>query len=303
MVDLNDVKIFATVVESGSFTDAARSLRMPKATVSRRVTRLESALETRLLQRTTRRVALTHAGRRYHASAMRALADLDIVRGTMKTAQAEPRGVLRVAAPAAFVARMVSPWIAEFLGRYAQVSIELIRTDDDVDLIGENVDLAFRVGTAPESSLVARKLAPAHRVLVASPAYLEKHGTPKSLEDLESHRCIVFGASMRESSWRFDGHRGRAVRLNVRLSVDDAGVAVTATMTGLGISLLPFGLISDALQSGSLVHLMPGEGVNDGDLLAVYASDRHASAALREFLEFVATKAADAHRQPPDRGC
>lgn len=293
MVDLNDVKIFATVVESGSFTDAARSLRMPKATVSRRVTRLESALETRLLQRTTRRVALTHAGKHYHASAMRALADLDLVRGAMKTARAEPQGVLRIAAPTAFVVRMLSPWVAEFLGRYEQVSIALIPTDDDVDLIGENVDLAFRIGSAPESSLVARKLGPARRVLVASPTYLETHGTPGSLGDLESHHCIVFGGSIRDSSWRFDGQRSRPVRLNVRLAVDDASAAVTATLTGLGISLLPFGLVSDALRSGSLVHVMPDESVSDGDLLALYASARHTSAAMREFLDFVAIKAAD----------
>jgi DNA-binding transcriptional LysR family regulator len=296
VVDLNDVKIFATVVESGSFTDAARSLRMPKATVSRRVTRLESALATRLLQRTTRRVALTVAGRHYHASAMRALADLDIVRGTMKTAQSVPRGVLRVAAPTAFVVSMLSPWIAEFLARYEQVSIELLPTDATVDLIGENIDLAFRIGGAPESSLVVRKLAPARRVLVASPRYLATHGTPLSLKDLESHDCIVFGGSMRESSWRFDGQRSRTVRLNVRLAVDDAAAAVTATMTGLGVSLLPFGLVSDPLKSGLLVRLLPREGVDDGDLLAVYASDRHTSAALRAFLEFVANKAADAHR-------
>jgi DNA-binding transcriptional LysR family regulator len=292
MTDLNHIAVFMKVVEAGSFSAAARALRTPKATVSRNIARLESDLGARLLHRTTRKLELTAQGRGFYGEVARGMAHLDAAREQIAAAQSEPTGTLRVTAPVGFGSHPLVQWIAEFLEKFQKISIELRLTDAYVDLIEERIDLALRTGQLPSSSLIARKLAPSRRILVASTVYLQQHGAPVRLDDLQRHACIVFGQPLDSAVWRLEGPNGvREIAVSGRLAVDDALAAFHATIGKLGIALLPYAIVADDLRAGRLKHVLARYRV-DGGLFAVYPSNRHISAALRAFLDFIAIKAA-----------
>jgi DNA-binding transcriptional LysR family regulator len=296
MTDLNHVSVFIRVVESGSFSAAARLLAMPKATVSRSVARLESDLGTRLLNRTTRKLVLTAQGRTFYDGAARGLAHLDAAREQIAAARAEPAGTLRVTAPVGFGSHYLVQWIPEFLATFQKVSIELRLTDALVDLIEERIDVALRTGKLASSSLIARKLALSRRVLVASPTYLDVRGMPCEVDDLVQHSCVVFGPSLDNVVWRLDGPDGtREIPVSGRLAVDGAQAALQAAIAGIGIALLPMALVADGLRDDRLRQVLPGYDVSGG-LFSVYPSNRHISTALRAFLDFVERKAADLPR-------
>lgn len=290
-VDLNDVALFTKIVETGSFTSAARALAMQKATVSRRVAQLEERLGTRLLDRTTRRIELTALGRAYFEEVSRGLAFLDSARERLAAAQAEPAGTLRVSAPVAFGTRRLIGWVAEFLAAHEKVRIELKLTDEPVDPIEARVDLAFRTGQLPDSSLIARKLDATRLILVASPAYVERRGVPGRIEDLERHDCIIFGPSLDAEVWRLEGPEGwRDVQVAGRIAVEGSHAELQAALAGLGIALLPMALTAVHMGRGELRQVLPGYGVDRGALHAVYASNRHMPASLRAFLDFIVAK-------------
>jgi len=292
MLDLNDVAIFAKVAESGSFSAAAKALTMPKATVSRRVARLEEALGIRLLQRTTRKVELSAAGRQYYETAASALSKLDGARRTVATVQATPSGTLRATAPVAFGTTFLVKWIAEFLAEYPDVDLELMLTDERVDLIGLGVDVAFRMGSLADSTLIARKLAPTRRVLAASPVYLERAGVPRQIEDLARHSCLVYGSSVESPVWRLQGPRGaQDVKIKARFAVDNVAGMIEATLAGVGIGLLPFAITAPEFERKRLVQVLPRVSIDSGGFYVVYPSDRHVPAALRALIDFVAAKA------------
>lgn len=291
MIDLNDVALFAKVVQSGSFSGAARALGMPKATVSRNVARLESEVGARLLHRTTRKTELTAQGRAYFEEATRGLAHLHSAGERLAAAQAEPSGILRVTAPVYYGIHYLVNWIAEFAEICDKVSIELKLTDSYVNLVEERIDLAFRTGNLASSSFVGRKLAPTRRVMVASPLYLQRRSDPRSVEDLLLHDCIILGQSLDHPVWRLEGPEGATeVHVQGRIAVDSAHAALRATVAGLGISLLPSGTVAADLQAGHLHHVMPELGAEGGGLFVIYPSNRHISAALRAFLDFVIEK-------------
>jgi DNA-binding transcriptional LysR family regulator len=293
MVDLNHITLFAKVVEAGSFSGAARALAMPKATVSRKVAQLEADLGARLLQRTTRRVTLTALGRAYYEDAARGLANIEAAGERVAASQAEPSGTLRVTAPVGLGARKLMGWIGEFLQRYEKVRIELKLTDDPVDLIGNGIDVAFHAGRLPDSSLITRRLGTSRLALVASPGYLDRRGRPHRIEDLKTHDCVAFGPSLDNEVWRLKGPRGwREVPVHARIAVDGSYAEVQAALAGLGIALLPLALIHHELQVGLLEQMLPDYGVDGGTMNLVYPSNRHMSAALRAFLDFVVAKTA-----------
>jgi DNA-binding transcriptional LysR family regulator len=296
MTDLNHVTIFVRVVESGSFSAAARLLAMPKATVSRSVARLESDLGTRLLNRTTRKLVLTAQGRTFYDGAAQGIAHLDAARERIAAAQAEPAGTLRVTAPVGFGTHYLMQWIPEFLATFRKVSIELRLTDALVDIIEERIDVALRTGQLASSSLIARKLAPSQRVLVASPSYLDLRGMPREVDELVQHSCVVFGPSLDNAVWRLDGPDGaREIQVSGRLAVDGGQAALQAAIAGIGIALLPLALVADRLRDDRLRRVLPDYGVSGG-LFSVYPSNRYISSALRAFLDFVERKAVDLPR-------
>ncbi len=304
MIDLNHVRLFVKVVEAGSFSVAARALGVPKATVSRNVARLERALGVRLLHRTTRKLELTGPGRSYYDEAASGLLRVEHANQAAAALQAIPGGTLRVTAPVELGNRTVIGWVADFLGRFAGVRIELILRDDMVDLIAERIDLAFRTGELPSSSFIARKLGPAHRVVLASPDYLRRRGEPRRIDDVKQHDCVVFGRALDHAAWRLDGaHGAREIPVHGRIAVDSAYAALQAAIAGLGLALLPASLAAPDLRAGRLRQVLPGYGTTRGALYALTPSNRHMSAALRAFLDLVERKAAAMPQWPPaDRG-
>ncbi|MFE0757921.1 LysR family transcriptional regulator [Inquilinus sp. NPDC058860] len=290
-VDLNHLILFSRVVQAGSFSGAARMLGVPKATVSRNIARLEEEIGARLLHRTTRKIELTSLGRAYLDDVNLGLGHLEAAAERVAAAQRVPSGTLRLTAPVYFGVRYLIEWVAEFCGRFTDVRVELHLTDDYVDLIEDRIDIAIRTGRLSSSSLVARKLGAAKRIVVASPDYLTRRGTPRSVDDLLTHDAVVLGPSVDNAVWRLDGPQGpQEVHMQGRVAVNSAQAALRAAVAGLGLALLPVGVAQDDLDAGRLQQVLKRYGVDSGGLYAVYASSRHPTAAHRALLDFLTAK-------------
>lgn len=290
-VYLNHLALFARVVQAGSFSGAARALGMPKATVSRSIARLEAEIGARLLHRTTRRIELTSLGRAYLEDVSLGLAHFEAASERAAAAQKAPGGTLRITAPVYFGVRYLIDWIAEFCARFPDVSIELHVSDEPVDLVEHRIDIAIRTGRLSSSSLIARKLGPAKRIVVASPDYLARRGSPRSLDDLLTHDAIVLGPTVDHAVWRLEGPEGpQDVDVNARVAVNSAHAALRAAVSGLGLALLPTGVVKDDLEAGALRRVLKNHGLDMGGVHAVYPSGRHLSAAHRAFVDFLSTK-------------
>jgi len=295
MVDLNEIAIFLRVVEAGSFTAAAKLLRLPKTTVSRRVAHLEETLATRLLHRTTRSLSLTEAGRRYHAKCSGALAAVEAANRDLSDTRDIPSGVIRVSAPADTTDHFLPDLVADFLAANERIKVELLLTDERIDLIRERIDLSFRMGQLDDSSLVARKLGSGGRVLCASPAYLEANGSPRAPRDLKDHACIVHGASVEGVRWSLRGPKGRAVvPIGSRLAANSMTFAVKAAVAGLGIAMVPAPMIAAEVGAGRLSIVLPDWQPPASGIYIVYPSRRHLSPATRAFIAFAAERVAAA---------
>lgn len=289
--ELNDLVVFVHVVQAGSFTAAAKRLRVPKSSVSRRVAQLEADLDTRLLQRTTRRLSLTDLGRVFYDRASRLVADAEEAERSLLDAKAEPSGRLRVTAPIEYAGSFGVA--ARFLERYPKVELDVVFTSRVVDLVGEAFDLAIRAGTLDDSSLVARKLFESRVLLVASPAYLARAGAPSRLEDLAEHDCIVFGSRGEGASWSFRTASGkeRSIPLRARATLNHfAGVRALA-LEGAGIARIPDTVCGEDIAAGRLVALLIDHCPPSGAIHLVYPSARHLSANVRAFIDFLMSEA------------
>lgn len=286
------MSVFARVVAAGSFSAAARDLGVSTAVVSRRIATLEARLGVRLLHRTTRRIALTDEGAHYHESIVRILQELEEAEAAATAGRAEPRGLLKVALPASFGHRHIAPLIPVFAGHYPKVELALQLSDRPVALVEEGFDLAIRIAQLTDSSLAARKLAPNRRVVCASPAYLKKHGEPRSPADLERHNCLVGNWDHELSmTWEYreaSGRRGE-VRVRGHYACDNWEVLRDWALAGLGIALKSTWDVRDHLEDGSLVPLLPGYTFGtDVAIYAVYPHRRHLPAKTRAFIDFLA---------------
>jgi DNA-binding transcriptional LysR family regulator len=251
--DLDDIRAYLEVAKSGSFSRAAQLLGLSKSMVSRRIVRLEGVLGTQLLSRTTRGVVVTENGVTFTAYAERALAELEAAREAVRGDSGEVDGALRIAAPLSFGALHLAPVIAELALRHPQLRLYTSYSDRRVDLMAERFDVAIRLGSLPDSSLVARRIAPMYGALVAAPAYLEKHGTPRTLADLGRHAAVIQGAT----SWQFlDGKRTVNVAMQGRFETDSGEATLAAVLAGVGIALLPTFLAGEHLATGKLVVLL-----------------------------------------------
>lgn len=235
---LEAMSVFAAIVDGGSLSAAGRRLDIPLATVSRKLADLEAHLKTRLITRSTRRLVLTDAGRDYLAACRQILDQVEEAERAASGAYAKVKGQLVIAAPIVLGRMHVVPVAAEFLELHPAVDIQLRLGDRNVNLIEEHVDLALRIGALPDSSLVATQVGAIRRVVCASPAYLERFGTPHSLDDLATHRCISFDGLDAGSAWVFAGKSGekRQVPVHSRMTVTTADAAIDASMTGLGLT-------------------------------------------------------------------
>src|SRR5260221_2245182 len=207
MLDLNDIVVFPRVVEGGSFTAAPRLLGMPTTTVTRRIAALEREVGVRLVQRTTRSLNVTDAGRLYYEQSSRAMRTIEEANLRLAETRAEPSGTIRISAPVGFGGHFLTSAALDFLAAYPKTRVELHLTDDTLNLVGNRIDLAFRTGVLVDSTLIARKLGATHRVLCASPDYLARRGVPLASADLGRHHCVIAGPSTGRAPWVLDGPR------------------------------------------------------------------------------------------------
>jgi DNA-binding transcriptional LysR family regulator len=240
-MDLNLVAAFVSVVDQQSFTNAAKALSLPKSSVSRRVTELEEQLGVQLLHRTTRKLALTEAGRSYYEQAEKALTELQNAAESASGMDTEARGIVRVTAPVDIGVLGIADIVAEFLREYPDIHVDLSLSSKVVDLVEEGFDIGIRAGKSRDASLVARRLGTSALGLYASPAYVKAHGRPKTLEDLTSHDCVLFRGRHGKALWRFEGPAGEPASVEVRgrVNVDEMLFVRQAVGLGLGIGLLP----------------------------------------------------------------
>lgn len=283
-VELESMGLFATVVEQGSFTGAAEVLGMPKSSVSQKISRLESRLGVRLLQRTTRRLSLTPQGELYveHCRALLALArSANLAMARLRDA---PAGRVRITAPEATGTLLLGKILAEFRALYPEVVLELTLCDEQLDLVGEGYDLALRAAPLKDSSLICRRIGQVPRHLVAAPDYLARHGEPQQLSELGRHACLVHSAlpvwPLQEGGWRPQG----ACLSNSLLALRELA------LNGGGIALLPEHVCRGDLAAGLLRQVLPEHPIPPNPFYLIYPSREHLSPALRSLMDFVADR-------------
>ena len=298
----NEIKIFATIVERGTFIAASQALKVPKTTVSRKIEELEARLGVRLLQRTTRKLALTEAGRIFHSHCERILAEMDDAEAAVgKLAQA-PRGNLKVTAPFAIGANYLARALPEFLVRYPEIRIDMLIRNDMVDLVAENIDVGIRVSVPGDSGLISRSLGAIQSIVVASPAYLQQAGTPASFADLALHRTLAM-SQRHESAGRYlwslqpimkavSRKEGKEEHITVVpiVTSNDPEPLVQAALAGQGIACLPYLLLGRAIASGALIRLFPGWASAPVPIHAVYPSRRGLDPKVRVFVDYLVEK-------------
>lgn len=286
MQDLARIKAFVQVYDAGGFSAAARLHGRSKALLSKYVTDLEDHLGVRLMNRTTRKLSLTEAGESYYREVSQLLQQLDDLDATISDQTAEPRGLLRVSAARNFGETTLAPAIFAFLARYPAVSLDLRLEDRFVDLVDEGIDVALRITTAADSTLIARRIAGIEIILVAAPALLERHGTPTRADDLKTIPCIVDTNFQGQANWRLM-ENGKAVSVHVsgRVRVNSPVAARTAALEGLGVGLIPRFLVEPMLADGRLVQLLAHATPDGPSLQAVYPHRRHLAGKVRALID------------------
>lgn len=286
MDTLISMKVFAAVVDSGSFAAAAERLGMSRAMASKHVGHLESHLGTRLLHRTTRRLGLTESGAAYHEHCTQILGEIAAAEAGAARLTVKPQGTLRLAMPVAFSLRHMGPLLSAYLDKYPEVKLDALLSDRRVDLIEEGVDLALRIGPTPESGLIAHRLASDRMVICASPDYLQRHGTPQRPADLERHNCVLYSYSSAGSEWLLrDAHGEHAIRVSGRVRANNGDLLKQLAVDGIGVVRQPRFLIGDEIRAGRLVELLPGYTMDPVGIHAVYPSRKHLSAKIRSFVD------------------
>ena len=284
------MEAFVRVVESGTFVAAAERLGLSTSSLSRLVAELEQHLGARLLNRTTRRLSLTETGQSYYERCATLLADLAEAEAVAGQSAAEPRGTIRLTCSYSMAEQRVAAAIAAFADRHAQVKYELVVSDRIVDLVEEGFDLAVRVGSVGGDRLVARRLGAMRLVLCAAPAYLQRHGVPRTPDDLVRFNALTYAYASAPRVWRFTDAAGRQheVRVSGSLHSNSGDALRSAAIEGLGIVYEPDFLLGDALRAGRLVPLLPAFEGTGGDIWAVYPSRRHLSLKVRLFVDHIA---------------
>jgi DNA-binding transcriptional LysR family regulator len=278
-IDLNHVATWVRVVDSGSFTAAARALGLPKSSVSRAIARLEEELGLTLLQRTTRKLTLTRAGERYLATAREALRSLDEARVELIEEDKAVSGLVRMTAPFDSSTRLgavLAECIATFLARYPDVFIDMLLTARTVDLVAEGVDFAIRAGKLDDSTLIARKIKTDQLVLVASPAYLKEHGTPRRFSDLAEHRMILHHAVQGATRLRMTGPNGpESVIVRGPINIDEMGFALPLVEAGVGIAMVPTLLALASVHAGRSARVLGQYARKDASIYLVHPPQRN----------------------------
>jgi DNA-binding transcriptional LysR family regulator len=286
-VDLLDVLAFVRVVETGAFSRAAERVGMSKSILSRRVARLESQLGARLLTRSAQGAQPTDVGQAYFERASNILAELDAAQEVVAEAVTQVAGTIRLSAPLSFGTQYLAPALAEFAETYPRVELDISFDDRTVDLIAGGFDLAVRIGSLADSSLIARRIAPVRKVAAASPAYLERRGRPEHPRDLAAHDILLYA----NEQWRFRvGGRWEYVRGRPRLRADNGEMLRAAAVAGLGICILPSFIAAPAFEAGELEPLLRDYPLDEGSLHVVMPPGRAVTARVRALVDFIAAR-------------
>lgn len=282
--NLLDMMVFVRVVETGSLSGAARDQRLSLAVVSRKLARLEERLGVRLINRTTRRLALTDEGAAFHARCVRILAEIEDAEMEVAHGRHAATGLLRITSTVAF-GRRLAPLLREFQIMHPGLRVHLDATDTVTDIVDGGYDIAIRFGALSDSSLIARQLAPNVRVICAAPAYLDRRGRPQAVEDLLAHDCIVYGEPLLDQ-WTFAD--GRSVRVKGVLTSNDGELAHAWALQGAGLVLKSIWDVRGDLATGRLEAVLPHLALPAAPIHAVYPHSRHVAAKVRLCVEFLA---------------
>ncbi|CAB3769313.1 LysR family transcriptional regulator [Paraburkholderia solisilvae] len=286
-MQLDDLKIFVTTVDARNFTAAADRLQLSKQFVSRRVMALEASLGVRLLVRNTRKLAVTDLGYEFYERASRILADVADAEQAMSSQRAHPRGLLRVSAPLSFGVVHLSPLVGAFLSSNPEVRIDIELSDRVVDVVGEEYDMALRIGTLADSTLIAQKLAEFRMIACCSPVYRSTRRLPMTPAELAGHPCLLYGEEAR-TGWAFDIDGAvRQIEVHGPLRANNGEVIRDAAIAGIGVALLPEFIVAGALASGQLVALLESFAAPPITLHAVYPQHRQSSVTIRAFTQFL----------------
>lgn len=289
MDPLDGIAAFARVVDSGSFSGAARRLGLSKSAVSAHVQRLEERLGIRLLNRTTRRLSVTEAGAAYYRHCARILAEAEAAEQAAGALQREPCGTLHISAPDSFGWMHVAPAVPAFLERYAELSVDITLSPAHVDLVDEGLDLAIRIGVLKNSPLIVRRLAPSRLVVCAAPAYLEAHGMPGEPDDLANHNCLCTSLLPWGDEWRLAGSPGEMrVAVSGSFRSNNAEMLRTAALDGIGIAVLPTWAVAESLRTGALRRILDPWEPPASTIYAVYPGHRLISMKVRAFVDHLA---------------
>jgi len=292
MDQIQSMRVFVRVVEAGNFTRAAESLGLPKGTVTKQIQALESRLHTKLLNRTTRRVTVTPDGAAYYERTARLLNDFDDIESNMVNAQATPSGRLRIDVGSAMARLVIVPALGSFFEKYPDIQVDLGASERVVDLIGDNVDVVIRAGDVVDQSLVARRIGNLPFVTVASPGYLQRHGTPQHPSEIERKHLVVgfFSGNLRQPyPHQFDkGEESIEIMGKYLMSANESNAHTEAVLAGHGISQCITFTVAKHLESGELVELLPDWSRPALPVHVVYPPNRHLSAKVRAFVEWAA---------------
>lgn len=299
MGQLQDMRIFAETVDAESFTAAADRLGLSKQFVSKRIAALETRLGARLLVRSTRQLRVTDLGLAYYERTQRILQEVDAAEQMISNQTATPRGTLRLSAPMTFATMHMGALIPAFMQRHPEVSVELELNDRTVDLIGEGYDMAVRIGTLADSSLIARRISTVQLITCASPDYLRDHGVPSSPDQLAAHACLIYGHT-RQGEWTYRvGERRCKVSVSGPLRANNGEMLRDAAIAGLGLTILPDFILSAALANGRLVEVLEDFRPECLTVHAVYPQHRQSSLLVRSFSDFLVESFQQAGGGPP----
>ena len=286
------MSVFAKVVELGNFARAAERLELSTSAVSRQVADLEARLQTRLLNRTTRKLSLTEGGHAFYERCVQVLVDLEEAEQAAAQTSLVPRGTIKLTCGQSFGLLYLGPAMAEFLERYPEVKFDVSLSDRVVDLVEEGFDLGVRIGALGPANLIARKLGETKLIACASRAYLEKHGTPRVPEDLGKHNCVTYAYVPDSNVWRFRDPEGveQTVTVSGNLHANNGDLLTQAAVNGIGIVYEPDFIVGPALAARQVVRLLEGWEPAPLGIYAVYASRKHLSAKVRAFVDFMSAR-------------
>ena len=286
------MSVFAKVVELGSFARAAERLALSTSATSRQVAELEAHLQTRLLNRSTRKLSLTESGHAFYERCVQVLADLEEAEQAAAQTTRVPRGTIKLTCGVSFGTRHLSPAMAAYMAEHSGVRFDISLSDRVVDLVEEGFDLGIRIGSLGSANLIARKLGETRVIACASPGYLAKHGTPSVPEDLAAHNCVTYSYVADSYLWRFRDPSGdeRAVQVSGNLHANNGELLTEAAVNGIGIVYEPEFILSEALAAKNLVQVLAEFEREPLGIHAVYASRKHLSAKVRSFVDFLAER-------------